>query len=60
MLGLRLPDIENKTWKCKTCGHEKIKIHAVGNPVLLWDLYCIKCLENFLDKNIGKMEVKEC
>ena len=45
--------------KCKTCGNESKIIHHVGDPIILFDLYCIKCLEKFLDENVGKLEVLE-
>ena len=41
---------------CKKCGYGTIRKHYLGDSTMLWDLYCIKCLEKFLDDNLGKME----
>jgi hypothetical protein len=44
---------------CEKCNHQEIFKHYPGDPWLLWSFYCIKCLEKFLDDNIGKMKTEE-
>lgn len=42
---------------CKKCGHKQMIQPCTDTHLLEW--YCIKCLEKFLDENIGKMEIGE-